>query len=66
MDGRVQQPTFSSTTLSESSTKRIWERLTGPQRPRCGGGLDLIHQLEVDGHAGLEIDLEDHKRLAVI
>src|SRR2546429_3050667 len=37
-----------------------WERLAGPQRPRCSRGLDLIDQLEIDGHAGLEIDLQYH------
>jgi len=30
------------------------------------GGLDLIHDLEVDRHAGLEIDLEYHSWLSVI
>jgi hypothetical protein len=42
------------------------ERLTGAQSARCGGGLDLIDQLEVDGHAGFEVDLEDQARLTVL
>src|ERR1700756_1211932 len=42
------------------------ERLARPQCPRCRGGLDLIHHLEVNRHPGLEIDLEDHSRLTVI
>ena len=42
------------------------KRLARLERPGSGGGFDLIHNLEVDGHAGLEIDLENHIRLSVI
>jgi len=34
------------------------QRFPGLDRPRSGSGLDLFHNLQVDGQTGLEIDLK--------
>src|SRR5689334_5456834 len=37
-----------------------WQRISRAQLAGGGGITDLVSQLEVDGLAGLEIDLKDH------
>ena len=35
------------------------KRLAGLQLAGGGSGLDLINELEIDGHAGFEVDLKE-------